>query len=1148
MKQKETSPLFHNCLNEEWACGKIMKKDRENEMSLRLICGRAGTGKSNFCFEEIKERIKNKEKIYVITPEQFSFTAEQKLLEKLEVGSSLNAEVLTFARMAYRVMQEVGGVTNKQLSNAGQTMLIYDILEKEKNKLTFLGKNSKNIELVKTQLTELKKHSISQEMLKKSMQDVENKYLQEKIKDLITIYEKHNEKLKGKYVEENDRLQILAEQLKHTDIFNNSIIYIDEFTGFTKQEYAVIEKLLKKASQINITITTDNLDMQATMENDLFYSNKQTADKLLYIARKNSIVCEKTFFLNETKRFKTKELKHLEENLQRIPYKVYIEPVENISLYLAKEPYSEVEYVAKQIFKLVKEEQYRFKEIAVMTKEIEKYGSLCKAIFKIYDIPVFLDEKKELSQNEFAKFILALLEIYAKNWSYEAVIEYIKSGFLDITEEEIYEFENYTRKWGIKGSKWYKKEWNFGEQENEKLKEKACRMQFLREQIINPLITLKQKLTGVKKVGQMNEALYEFLLENHIQEKIEQKQKELEESGNNELAKEQEAAWNILIKLLDEMNELFNEDNITFEKYRELLKIGLSGMPIGKIPQTQDQVMVGTLDRTRTHKVRAVFVIGVNDGIFPSIQKNEGFLNDVDRKILKDKGVELAKGTLENLYEDNLNIYKALTTAEEKIFFTYPSANLDGSALRPSTYITKIKKIFPKLHEQSELTMQNQIDILNEASTFEELIENLRKKQDGEKVDEIWKNIEAYFLQKKQWKDKLESAKRAIYFKNEAEIITKENIQKLYGNTIVTSVSKLEQYKSCPFSYYLKYGLKLKSTEEYQVQAIDTGTFMHEAIDKFFTLVRERELQVKMLEDEQIEELISEIIEEKLGYAKYYIFTSSEKFQMLTNKLKRVVKLSLKYIIEGLKNSDFEVFANELEFKKGKAYQPITLSLDDGKKVEITGKIDRIDLAKTENGKYIRIIDYKSSVKNIDLNLVVAGLQIQLLTYLDAACKIEDMLPAGVLYYSLIDPILKTDKKMDKEQIEEELKKKFKMNGLILADINVVKMMDKTLEKGASTFIPAYLDKDGNISNSKSSTVTKEQFEALRKYTNQIIKQISEEILKGNIEIKPYYQKKNNKKPCDYCEYKDICNFKEYGCNNYRYISNYKKDEILQNF
>ena len=1113
-------------------------------MSLRLICGKAGTGKSDFCFEEIKRNIDNKEKVYIITPEQYSFTAEKKLLEKLNSKSSLQAEVLTFARMAYRVKQEVGGVTKQSLSKAGRAMLIYDILEKEKNNLTFLGKSKQNIELVETQLTELKKHSISVEMLSKTIENIESRYLKEKLKDIKKIYEKHENRLEGKYIEENDKLDILAYQLDNTDLFKDVIFYIDEFTGFTKQEYNIIKKLLKKAKQVNITITTDDLDMGSNIEQDLFYSNKQTADKLLYLARSQEVECEKTVFLNKTYRFKNDELKHLEENIQKIPYRIYDKEVKNLSIFLAKNPYSEVEEVAKQIVKLVKNQSYRYKDIVVMTKQIDIYASLCKAIFNFYNIPVFLDEKKELSQNEFAKYLLALLEIYSTNWSYEAVIEYMKIGYLDITKEEIYEFENYTRKWGIKGSKWYRNDWDFKNQTEEE-QEKAKRMELIRDKVINPLLSLKENLKGSKKVEQINKELYTFFIENQIKEKIEQKQKMLEEQGKVELAKEQELAWNIIIQTLEEVNNLFGEDSISFEKYRELLKTGLTQVGLGKIPQTQDQVIVGNMDRTKSNTVKAIFVLGVNDGIFPTVQKEEGFLNDEDRKNLKTEGIELAKGTLENLYEDNLNIYKSLTIAEEKIFFSYCSSNSEGAALRPSTYITKLKKIFPNIKEKSDL-ISNSFSIINENNAFDELIQNLRKQKDGEDIDDTSYILLEYFESKEEWKEKLENAKRALYYNNEVENITKENIDKLYGNTLVTSISKLEQYRSCPFSYYLKYGLKLKEVEEYKMQSIDTGNFMHEVIDTFFSIIREEELEIKELEDEQIKNIIEKIIDEKLGLCKYYIFTSSDRFKILTNKLKRVVMQSIKYIIEELRNSDFKVFANELEFKKGKQYKPITISLDDGKKVEITGKIDRVDLAKTSEGKYIRIIDYKSSVKSIDLNQVVAGLQIQLLTYLDAACKIEEVMPAGVLYYSLIDPILKTDKKLSKEEIEEEIKKKFKMNGLILADVNVIKMMDKTLESGASKVIPAYLDKEGNISQSKSNAITKEQFEDLRKYTNRIIKQISKEILSGNIKIEPYYEKKNQKTPCEYCEYKEICNFKESGCNNYRYIGNDKKEDILR--
>lgn len=1023
-------------------------------------------------------------------------------------------------------------------------MIIYSILQDNKNNLKFLGKTEQNVELLDTALTELKKHKVTLNDIKKLAEEEEDRYLKEKLNDLKNIYERFEQILQDKYIDENDILTILSNNLDSTNMFDNTIIYIDEFTGYTKQEYKIIEKLLKVAKKVTITVTTDNLDLFTNQDTDIFYSNKQTADKLLYIARNNNIKCEKTLFLNEIYRFKNEEIKHIEENIYKIPYTVYKKDVNNIKLFLATNAYSEIENVAKQIIKLVKNYNYRYRDISVITKNLNTYSSLIKAIFKAYNIPVFIDEKKELSQNIFIKYIMSILDIYAKSWSYDSVMNYIKTGFLNLDYDEIYMFENYCRKWGIKGSRWYQGEWNFGD-ETKQNKEQLDRIKLLREKIINPLVKLKEDIVKNKTVSKITKGIYKFLIENEVDKIVISKQEELESEGYIELAKEQELSWNIVINVLDELNMIFGEQKISFEKYLNLIRIGLNSSGLGRIPQTQDQVIVGDIERSRTHKVKAIFILGMNDGVFPTIHKDEGFLGDEDRKKIKEKGIELAKGTLESLYEDNFSIYKAFCTAEEKLFLSYTSTNIDGGSLRASILIGKIKKIFTKLKEESDIVYEKQ-EIISDNSCFDELITNLAKFRDGEKIDKIWFEIYEILSKNNIWKYKLEGAIKAINYRNKPENIAKENIDKLYGNTLNTTVSRLEQYKSCSFSYYLKYGLKLRETNEFKLQMVDTGNFMHDVIDSFFKAIREKELNIKNITDDEIYKLIDEIIENKLLISKNYIFSSTDKYKVLTRRLKRVILKSMKYIIESLKESDFEVFESELEFKKGKDYEPIKLQLENGKEVEITGKIDRIDLAKNEKGKYIRIIDYKSSVKNIDLNEVVAGLQIQLLTYLDATCKIEEMMPAGILYFSLIDPIIKADKYMTDEEIEEEIKKKFKMNGLILADVKVVKMMDKKLESGNSNVVPAYIDKEGNLSK-KSNAVTKEQFEDLQKYTAKIIKQISEEILSGNINLNPYYNTKTKRTPCEYCEYKTICQFKAgtYG-NNYNYIGRKEKTQILQ--
>ena len=1114
-------------------------------MSLRIIYGNSGTGKSTYIFNEIANKLKeNNRKIYIITPEQFSFTAEKKLLDAVQSNSVIKAEVLTFNRMAYRVMKEVGNANNINLSSSGKSMIIYNILSEEKNNLKFIGKSNENVELIGTQITEFKKHGISEESLKQTIDNVSDKYLKEKLNDMLKVYEKYNEQVSEDYIDENDSLTILAEKLDLVYDFDDTDIYIDEFVGFTYQEYEILRKLLLKTHEVNITVCTDNINEPVSPDTDIFYSNKVTLGRIYNLAKEENINIEETVCLDKKYRFKNNELKHLEENIYSFPYHRYDENIEKIHLFLAKNQYSEIENVAQNIVKLVKNNGYRYNDIAVITKDLEGYASLCKAIFNKYEIPVFIDEKKDLSQNILVKYLLSVVNIFAKNWSYESVFEYIKTGLVsELEDQDIYLIENYVLRWAIKGSKWYKGDWNFYNETDEE-QEKILH---IRDKIVNPLLSLRNSLTNTKDLKSITIKLYEFLMQNQINSKIEEKIEELEELGQIETAREYETSYKIIMDVLDEIVQVLGDKKVSFEKYVEILKTGLGNSGLGKIPGTQDQVIVGDVDRSRSHRVKTVFIIGLNDGMFPSVNKNEGYFNDKDRDILKEKGTELAKGTLEKLYDDNFNIYKAFSTSEEKIFLSYSSADLEGKSLRPSILINRIKKIFPRLKEESDV-IERKSEILTENTAFEELLNNLSELRDDndKELNKEWLELYKYYSDSIEWKQKLQNCLKALKYNIKPDNLNTDMLNKIYGDTLKTSVSRLEQYKSCPFSYYLKYGLNLSEREEFKIQAIDTGTFMHDVIDSFFDKLQEKNMNVKTLETSDIDELIDEIVDEKLKIKRNYIFTSIPKYVVLANRLRKVLKKSMVYIVDSLKYSDFEIMGHELEFKNGKEYPAIQIELDNGKKVEITGKIDRIDIAKTPDGNYIRIIDYKSSTKDINLNEVVAGLQLQLLTYLDAVCNIEDVMPAGVLYFNLIDPSIKATNRMDDEKIAEELRKQFKMKGLILADVNIVKKMDKKLEKGNSNIIPAYIDKDGNLSN-RQSTITKEQFENLQKYTNKIIKQISNEILSGNIEIKPYYNIKQGKTPCEYCKYKSICNFNNGICKKeYNYIGNAEKEYILE--
>lgn len=578
--------------------------------------------------------------------------------------------------------------------------------------------------------------------------------------------------------------------------------------GFTKQEYDIIRKLLKITKKVNVTVCTDSLILDKNPEIDIFYSNKQTAEKLMNIANEEDVKIEKSVFLDNKKaRFKSEELLHIEQNLYSIKQRKYEELPKNLSIFLANNQYSEVEYVASKIVELVKEKKYRYKDISIITKNLDTYSNLCKAIFDEYDIPVFIDQKKDLSDNILVQYILAVLDIFSKNWSHEAVFNYIKTGFLQMEQEDIYELENFCMKWGIKQTKWYKGEWNFKE-DSKNDEDRLEKMKNLRKLIVEPLLNFKTEVDRSRDVTTITKFLYDFLIKNKIDEKLENKIKVKIEEGNNEAAAEYKTSYKILMDVLDEIVLVFGNDKITFDKYMQILKIGLGNSGLGKIPASCDQVIVGDVDRSRSHKVKAIFIIGLNDGMFPSINRNEGYFNDKDREYLKTNGIELAKGTLDRLYEDNFNIYKAFTTSEEKLFLSYSSSDSEGKSLRPSIIIAKIKKIFSNIKEESDILEKN-FYIVNEKVTFDELLVNLRNLKDGIEIEEYWYDIFSYFYQNEKWKYKLENSLKGIYFTNKTSNISEEAINKLYGNVLRTSISRLEQYRACPFSYYLKYRIKI---------------------------------------------------------------------------------------------------------------------------------------------------------------------------------------------------------------------------------------------------------------------------------------------------------------------------------------------------
>lgn len=1105
-------------------------------MEFRIVYGRSGSGKTTYIFNEIKEKIKQKNKIYIIVPEQFSFSAENNLLNVIDGNSSINAEVLTLSRMADRVISETMGNFQTHLSKIGKSMIIYDALDSLKNEMNFLRNSDKNLELVLRTITEFKKHNVSYEMLKSAVENLDDKYLKLKISDAMNVLKKYQERIEGNYIDEADLLTLLAENIENVSFFNDAVIYIDEFAGFTPNEYQIIEKLCTLAKEITVTICTDSLEKVENLDESIFYFNQITAEKLLEIAKREGCYIDK-IDLNESKRFKSDELKILENNIYSNNSYKYEKETENIELFIAKNPYSEVENVAKTILELVRNRGLRYRDIAVVSANMESYSGDIKAVFEKYNIPVFIDENKDINHNILMRYMISLLNIFTSNFSYEAMFSYIKSGVLDIPDDDIFLLENYVNKWGIKGTKWYKADFEFEEKND--VQE---RVNETRRKIINPIMEFKKNLAGEKSAREITCNLFDFIEKNNIQKNILEKADKLEKQGKLEVAEEYRNGIKIFFDVLDEIFLIFENDKMSFDRYNKILQIGISKSEFGRIPTSFDQVLFGDMDRSKTKEIKALFILGMNDGVIPSILKDEGFLNDKDRDRLKENNVEIAKNSVELLYENQFNIYKVLSMPEEKLYLSYTVTDKEGKALRASILITQLKKIFLSLSEASDV-VEKVYDVTTKEATLDQAVEKYKEFIDENDIEEEWKEVISWY--KKNDANRMKRILKGADFSNLSDKISNENVKRMYGKNLRTSVSRLEQYRRCPFSFHMKYGLKLKEEDDFKIRSLDTGNFMHEVIDEVFSKIEDNEFDVKTITQDELYEIIEEIIMSKLGMNKNYIFTSSPKFIVLTNRLKKVVYESIDYIIEQLKNSKFELYGHEVEFNEKSEFKPMKIELEDGNSVVVTGKIDRVDVAKTADNTYVRIIDYKSSVKDLDLNQVVSGIQIQLLTYLDEMTQQQKFESAGVFYFNLIDTIIKADKNLSDEEIRKQLNKKFRMKGLVVADIDIVRMMDtKIAPSNYSDSVPVYLDKDGNISRSKSSVLDRENFERLQKYTKHIISEISKEIFSGSIDIKPFYI--NKKTPCEYCEYKSICNFdSKFKGNDYMYIKNMSKDYVL---
>lgn len=1206
-------------------------------MGLKIIYGRAGSGKSTLCLREIKNKllsggsaITGGRPLVLIVPEQFSLQAERNLAGISGLSGDSNAEVLSFRRLAFRVFSEVGGIARRHLNAAGKSMLLFLIMDRLGSELKVFSRTALRkgfTEILSDAITEFKRYDITPEQLITATEKLSDGLaLKEKLGDLTLVYAEFERLLHLNYMDADDDLVELYNKLDQSVQFDGTHIWIDEFSGFTPQEYKVIGKLLNKAADVTICLCTDCLSNEpgdgAPM---VFEPVRKTAAKLLRLASEEGIHVERPVMLGDSdiisgispRFFGSEELGHLERNFYKYPYKKFTKQSGDVCIRSCSNIYTEVEDTARDLIRLCRDKGFRYRDIAVTMRNPDSYSSIVKSVFTRFGIPFFIDGKRDIDGHPLIIFLLSALEVFSNNWSYESVFWYAKTGLTGIDTEELDMLENYVLANGIRGNAWtrsddwhYPVDYTYGKgKPSSKEVQSLAGINDVRKRLAEPLLNFRSKTKGGVRAIAFCTALFDLLCETGADKKIEELSQVFLNAGYLDKANEYRQVWNMVMEVFSQIVEVLGEESIGTERFSEILAAGFAGHKMGLIPPALDQVLAGSIERARSHDIKALYILGVNEGVLPGNKGDEGLLSDMDRDSLGQVGLELAGNSAGKALEERFMVYMALATPSKYLWLSYPAADRDGRALRPSRVISEVKRILPSVAEQSTVVgssmgakangggsvptgssdgvsagnvgkakagddeiaeaVRRQPEMPEPAvpvPVFDEMVAQLRRLYDGEKIHDGWRTIYRWFSRQEQWKEKCSIILEGLSYTNQSQNLSADRAYRLYGKPMVTSISRMEAYSSCPFAYYVKYGLKAKERRVFSFDPVDAGTFMHHIIDEFSgTLVKE-EIRWSELNREWCHGEVSKIVDKQLSSQGGSILGSSKRYLYLSNRLKKTVVKALMLISRHISASSFEPTGYEVGFGEECRYPAIEIELPTGESIKMTGRIDRIDSMTNEDGTYLRIIDYKSGNKALKLGDVYYGLQLQLVTYMDAVLGMDvagtdkqddhvcedgigvqvdaeqkgSVLPAGILYFRLNDPLIRCGRNISDEEIEREIMKELRMKGLVLADVKLIKAMDRDLD-GDSLIIPARINKDGSLG--RSTSATQEQFKTLRKYVRRTLAAIGSDIIDGNVTISPY--KKSTMTACTYCSYSSVCQFDtSVRGNSYRVLRDYKEDEL----
>lgn len=1103
-------------------------------MPLKFVFGPSGSGKSSYLYQHvIQESMKYPERNYIVlVPEQFTMQTQKDLVMMHERKGIMNIDVLSFARLAYRVFEETGGGGLPVLDDEGKNLILRKIAGDYESELKMLGGHMKKqgyISEVKSVISEFTQYDIGEDEIERVMESAgESSRLYYKLADIRLLYRGFTDYLREKYITKEELLDVLSCEVEKSERLKNSTVVLDGFTGFTPVQDRLLGELMRHCREVIVTVTMDRRGNPYVYEHpyQLFALSKQMVTSLLQIAKQNKIPVEEPVELYDHVpwRFKEQEaLAFLEKHLFRYGAGAYEKEQEQVKLHLAKNPREEAYAVAEQVRRMMREDRYRLRDIGVIVSDMDVYADHLKQAFIKYDIPFFMDHKRSILLNSFVEYIRSVLHMAEQSFSYESVFRFLRTNLAGFTYEEIDELENYVIGLGIKGYKHWQEKWT------RKLRgmaqEDLDKMNHYRRQLVEKVDGLIYVLRQRRKtVADITRAIYEFMVQENLQVRLAEQEELFKAKGELALAREYAQIYRIVIELFDKFVELLGDEQVSLSEYCKLLDAGLEEARVGVIPPEVDQVVIGDMQRTRLKDIKALLFAGANDVYLPGALLRTGLLSELDREKFAREKLTLSAGGKEKAYVQKFYLYLNLTKPSEKLDIYYSKVLADGKSVRPSYLIQELQKLFPKLKVRDEERYLKEQE-LTENIGFDRMIREFVQKR--HETDGAWCELYNWYKKNPKWQEKVERFLEAGYYRKPLDALTEEAAKRLYGEEFETSITRMERFAVCAFSHFLTYGLGLREREEYDFQAADLGNVCHRALERFSYKVEREAGDWLKLTEEKRKQYVEESVEEAIADYGNSILYSSSRNAYLIVRMKRMLEKTVWALTKQLAAGDFKPAAYELRFANG--------------------KIDRVDTCEDGDCVYVKVIDYKTGSKSFDVTALYHGLQLQLMVYMDAALQMEqkkhpekEILPAGVFYYRIQDPLIDRPKEGEEQ---ESILKELKPDGMISLEKEVLEHLDHCMV-GESSVIPVKYNKNGSLSKS-SKAASAQDFYLMMKYAVNKVEEIRQKILSGDVKVNPY--RRGTETSCDYCSYRQICGF-DTKMEGYRYreIEAMSVDKVIQ--